>query len=82
MKANVILHRDPMRLCEFLLSQALERGIQLHKPAKAISVAKDMNDKLASIRICTADGVETDRKPIPCHSLLFEFTIVPPQIES
>lgn len=36
--------------------------MQLHHPAKAISVSKDIRDQLASVRIAAADGTETDSK--------------------
>jgi glycine/D-amino acid oxidase-like deaminating enzyme len=52
---------DPLRLSQFLLSQCLERGVQLHYPAKAISVGKDMRDEVSSVRIASTDsGHEMD----------------------
>jgi glycine/D-amino acid oxidase-like deaminating enzyme len=47
---------DPLRLSQFLLSQCLERGVQLHYPAKAISVGKDMRDEVSSVRIASTDS--------------------------
>ena len=35
--------------------------MQVHHPAQAVSVAKDMRGELAAVRIATHDGVETDR---------------------
>ncbi|KAI9731839.1 MAG: hypothetical protein M1818_007704 [Claussenomyces sp. TS43310] len=59
---------DPLRLSQFLLSECLHRGVQLHHPATAISVTKDLRDELSSIRILSTDSAtETD---IPCTRLL------------
>lgn len=54
-------YRDPGRLCEFLLQECKDRGVQVHHPAQAVSVAKDMRGELAAVRIATNDGLETDR---------------------
>ncbi|KAL2355325.1 FAD dependent oxidoreductase [Cryomyces antarcticus] len=58
---------DPLRLSQFLLDQCTARGVQLHHPARAISVSKDIRDHLASVRLLSSDGTETD---IPCTRLL------------
>ncbi|KAF1814773.1 FAD dependent oxidoreductase [Eremomyces bilateralis CBS 781.70] len=58
---------DPWKLCEWLLSKCKERGVHVHNPAHAISVAKDVRDTLSSVRIREKDGVETD---LPCHRLI------------
>jgi glycine/D-amino acid oxidase-like deaminating enzyme len=58
---------DPKRLCQFLLGASMARGINLHHPAKVISISKDTRDELAAVRIAFADGVETD---IPCTRLV------------
>ena len=52
---------DPKRLCEFLLKQCQDRGVKLHQPARVVSVAKDIRDCLAAVRIVAQDGTETDR---------------------
>jgi len=52
---------DPLRMSRFLLDQALERGVQLHYPARAMSVSKDMKDEFAAVRIAKDDGEELDR---------------------
>ncbi|OCK85832.1 FAD dependent oxidoreductase [Lepidopterella palustris CBS 459.81] len=66
-RENSTAQIDPLRFCRFLLDECLARGVQLHHPAKAISVSKDSKDKLASVRICAADGTETD---LPCTRLV------------
>ncbi|KAF2843443.1 FAD dependent oxidoreductase-like protein superfamily [Patellaria atrata CBS 101060] len=58
---------DPLRLCRFLLKHCKDRGVQVHHPAKAISVLKDSKNQLASIRIVRDDGSEAD---IPCARIL------------
>jgi glycine/D-amino acid oxidase-like deaminating enzyme len=65
---NTRNNRDPLRLSQFLLSQCLERGVQLHNPAKAISVSKDMRDDLSSVRIASTDS--SHEIDIPCTHLV------------
>lgn len=63
-----VVTSDPLRLCQFLLNICLDRGVQLHHPAKAISVHADTRDEFSSIRILnTETGAETD---IPCTKIL------------
>jgi len=59
---------DPLRLSQFLLSQCLERGVQLHHPAKAASVSKDIRDELSSVRIAYTDS--SHEMDIPCTRLI------------
>ncbi|KAF2241632.1 FAD dependent oxidoreductase-like protein superfamily [Trematosphaeria pertusa] len=65
---------DPLRFCQWLLGRCLERGVQLHQPANAISVLKDENDQLNGIRL-SKNGEEADCMPrtnriVPCTRLL------------
>ena len=54
---------EPRKLCQWLLERCLERGVQLHQPARVTSVSKDARDELAGVRILSLkDGVETDSK--------------------
>jgi glycine/D-amino acid oxidase-like deaminating enzyme len=55
----------------------VQRGVQVHHPARAISVAKDMKDQLASIRIAertsstgTDDEASEMESDIPCTRLI------------
>ncbi|KAI9820307.1 MAG: hypothetical protein M1827_005929 [Pycnora praestabilis] len=59
---------DPLKLSQFLLEECLERGVQLHHPAKALSVSKDLRDELSNVRIESEGGKQTD---IPCTRLVF-----------
>ncbi|KAJ9662543.1 hypothetical protein H2201_006031 [Coniosporium apollinis] len=68
---------DPKRLSQFLLDQCLERGVQLHHPAKAISVSKDVRDQFASVRIAAADGTETDILTAGCWTPRVFSTLFP-----
>ncbi|KAI9721063.1 MAG: hypothetical protein M1812_002544 [Candelaria pacifica] len=70
---------DPLRLSTFLLNECTERGVQLHHPAKAVSVAKDMRNELSSIRIISQEGTETD---IPCTRLIITAGAWTPQVFS
>ncbi|TVY45615.1 putative oxidoreductase [Lachnellula subtilissima] len=59
---------DPRRLCQFLLAACLERGVQLHHPARAVSIDKDVRDELSSIRfVNTKTNMVSD---IPCSKIL------------
>lgn len=58
---------DPLKLSRFLLDEGIDRGVNLHQPAQALSVSKDARGELASIRIVADDGTETD---IPCTRLI------------
>ena len=52
----------PKKLCEFLLDQCLQRGVNLHYPAKAISLAEDNEGSLAAIRLAKAGDEERSCK--------------------
>ncbi|KAM0326202.1 hypothetical protein ACHAQA_006799 [Verticillium albo-atrum] len=60
---------DPLRLCRWLLEVCKSRGVQIHHPAKALSIRTDaIHDELSSIRIAhTNSSTETD---IPCTHVL------------
>lgn len=59
---------DPLRLCQFLLEECLQQGVQLHHPAKAIAVLKDTRNELSSVTIAdTTSSTETD---VPCTKLI------------
>ena len=60
--------RDPLRLSKFLLNSCLGRGVQLHHPARALSIGKDLRNELSHIRILKEEtNEETD---IPCTKIL------------
>ena len=52
---------DPLKFCEWLLERCRERGVQVHQPAKAISVSTDASGTLNGIRI-SKDGTESERE--------------------
>jgi hypothetical protein len=52
---------DPLRFCQWLLAQCRKSGVQMHYPARALSVSKDGEGIMNGIRI-SQDGVETERK--------------------
>jgi flavin-dependent dehydrogenase len=52
---------DPLRFCRWLLAQCKERGVQVHFPARALSVSRDASGVLNGIRI-RQDGKETERR--------------------
>ncbi|OIW31165.1 FAD dependent oxidoreductase [Coniochaeta ligniaria NRRL 30616] len=55
---------DPLALCRFLLAECLDRGVQLHQPATAISMTKDIRDELSSV--CIADTGSSTEVDVPC----------------
>lgn len=59
---------DPLALCRFLLQECLRRGVQLHHPATAISIAKDIRDELSSV--CIADTGSSTEVDVPCTRVI------------
>ncbi|PSN67170.1 FAD dependent oxidoreductase-like protein superfamily [Corynespora cassiicola Philippines] len=57
---------DPLRFCQWLLERCTERGVQLHQPARTISVSKDENNLLNAIRISKESG----EMELPCTRLV------------
>jgi len=47
---------DPLRLCKFLLGEAMERGVRLHQPAKVVGVSVDNDSVMNGVRIKGEDG--------------------------
>ncbi|TGO54744.1 hypothetical protein BOTNAR_0260g00190 [Botryotinia narcissicola] len=71
---------DPLKLCQFLLASCLERGVQLHHPAKALSVHQDMRSEISSIRILnTSTNIESD---VPCTKILIAAGCWSPEVFS
>jgi glycine/D-amino acid oxidase-like deaminating enzyme len=58
---------DPLRLCQFLLRESLQKGVRLHHPAKAVRTSQDANNEMSGIRIVHESGTE---HKIPCTRLL------------
>jgi hypothetical protein len=58
---------DPLRFCRWLLARCLERSVQLHHPARAISVSKDEDGQLNYIRIRECDTESECRKLHLCY---------------
>ncbi|KAL1843910.1 hypothetical protein VTJ49DRAFT_6853 [Mycothermus thermophilus] len=59
---------DPFLLCQFLLKECLGREVQLHHPARPVSVLKDENGQIAGIRI--ADAGSARETELPCERLI------------
>ncbi|KAI9803133.1 MAG: hypothetical protein M1833_001204 [Piccolia ochrophora] len=68
---------DPRRLCEFLLGECEKRGVKVHYPARALSVAEDLKGELSSVRVLGEVDVETD---IPCTKLVITAGAWTPQV--
>lgn len=57
---------DPLRFCRWLLVKCKERGVKLHRPARAVSLSKDSKGMLSGTRIIE-DGIESE---LPCTRLV------------
>jgi hypothetical protein len=56
---------DPLRFCRWMLARCKERGVQVHNPARALSVSREQG-VLNGVRM-SQDGVETECKSLPIH---------------
>ncbi|KAI9845036.1 MAG: hypothetical protein M1838_001940 [Thelocarpon superellum] len=70
---------DPLRLCRFLLGECQDHGVQLHHPARVLSIARDLRGELASVRILADNDTETD---LPCTHLIITAGAWTPQVFS
>ena len=52
---------DPLRFCKWLLERCIERGVQVHQPATALSILQDDNGTMTGLTI-SKDGMEFDRR--------------------
>ncbi|EFR05487.1 hypothetical protein MGYG_08502 [Nannizzia gypsea CBS 118893] len=61
---------DPLHLCKFMLARCIERGVQVHNPARAISTTKD-----SSLGVISAVVIEDTRthakRSLPCTNIVF-----------
>lgn len=57
---------DPLRFCQWLLARCQERGVEVHNPARALSLSRDESGVLGGIRI-SQDGVVSERKKYALH---------------
>lgn len=76
----VQINRDPRLLCQFLLQSCLDRGVQLHHPARAISVAKNEQGELSSVKLLnTTTKTESS---LDCSTILIAAGAWSPQVFS
>ncbi|KAL8672338.1 MAG: hypothetical protein Q9168_003191 [Polycauliona sp. 1 TL-2023] len=59
---------DPFKLCQFLLSECESRGVKLHQPAKATSLARDPSGALSGVHV--QDTNTSQEYEIPCICLV------------
>ncbi|KAI1080543.1 FAD dependent oxidoreductase [Whalleya microplaca] len=71
---------DPLQLSQFLLQKCLDAGVQLHHPAKAISIQTDVRNELSSI--CIADTHSSSETDIPCTAIVIAAGAWSPQVFS
>ncbi|GAB7348844.1 hypothetical protein MBLNU459_g7552t1 [Dothideomycetes sp. NU459] len=66
-KNETVAQVDPLRLCEFLLSESNALGVSIHNPAKAISICRDSSGRLSGVKLQKSNGAEVE---LPCTHLL------------
>lgn len=73
---------DPLRLCQFLLDASLSHGIQLHHPARALSISRTSSGSLESIHISTLPGSPSppQKFTLPCNRLVLAAGAWTPQV--
>lgn len=64
---GTIAQIEPRRLCQFLLSSCLSKGVRLHHPAEIISIHRDSFGSLSGVVISYENSAEV---VIPCTHLL------------
>lgn len=62
-----LITSEPRRLCQFLLSSCLSKGVRLHHPAEIISIHRDSFGSLSGVVISYENSAEV---VIPCTHLL------------
>ncbi|KAK7962452.1 fad dependent oxidoreductase superfamily protein [Apiospora aurea] len=65
---GTVAQLDPLQLSQHLLQKCLKLGVQLHQPAKAISVQTDVRNEVSSI--CIADTRSSTETDIPCTRII------------
>ncbi|QSS56085.1 FAD dependent oxidoreductase superfamily [Histoplasma capsulatum var. duboisii H88] len=61
---------DPLRLCQFLLAKCIERGVQVHNPARAIALIRNSSSG-AITGITLQNRLTNTCSTIPCTNLIF-----------
>ncbi|CAI6340338.1 unnamed protein product [Periconia digitata] len=69
---------DPLRFCQWLKEQLLERGVTIHHPARVISVSKDGDGQLNGVRL-SEGGTENE---LPCKNLVISSGAWTPRVFS
>ncbi|KAM7205602.1 hypothetical protein V8F33_000928 [Rhypophila sp. PSN 637] len=69
---------DPLLLCRFLLGECVNRGVEIHQPARAVSLEKDSEGKMVGLVIASAssspsgsDGQSSEETiTVPCSRII------------
>ncbi|KAJ5910458.1 hypothetical protein N7504_005101 [Penicillium tannophilum] len=69
---------DPLRLCRFLINEAVSRGVKVHNPAKAVAIIKDDDKIITGIKINDLESKEESM--IPCTNLVLSVGAWTPQV--
>ena len=71
---------NPRRLCEFLLSFSLSKGVYLHQPARPIAISRASDGSLSSITV--ANTQSNTEYTLPCAKLVITAGAWSPQVFS
>lgn len=77
--ALTLITSEPLRLCQFLLSSCLSKGVRLHHSAEVVSIHRDSSGSLSGVLISYENSAEV---VIPCTHLLLAAGAWTPQVFS
>ncbi|EGD94271.1 FAD dependent oxidoreductase [Trichophyton tonsurans CBS 112818] len=65
---------DPLRLCKFMLARCIERGVQVHNPARAVSTTRDSGSGPGPgviSEVVIEDSQTLARRSLACTNIVF-----------
>ncbi|KAJ5774875.1 FAD dependent oxidoreductase [Penicillium paradoxum] len=75
---GTVAQADPLRLSQFLMDDAISRGVKLHNPSQATAVIKDGNGMITGVKIVSLDS--NKESIIPCTNLVLSVGSWTPQV--
>ncbi|KAJ5950001.1 FAD dependent oxidoreductase [Penicillium verhagenii] len=67
-EGETVAQVDPLRLCHFLINEAVSRGVKIHSPAKATAIVKDGSQNITGVKVLDLES--KDEFMIPCTDLV------------
>ncbi|CAI7609227.1 unnamed protein product [Penicillium glandicola] len=77
-QGETVAQIDPLRLSQFLIDDAVSRGVKLHNPAQATEVVTDVNGTITGVKIVSL--VSKKESIIPCTNLVLSMGPWTPQV--